>query len=107
MLFTNLGETLDSVPSEIVLGFNKHTGVVVFAQKQENFRKFRMNSVWKLGKIQKNSEKIRIIWDEKEKEIPKIEPINRFGGISAFSIMIFLKTCHGHCGYPQGSPQRV
>ena len=41
------------------------------------------------------------------KEIPRFEPVNWFGGISAFSIMNFFETCHGQCGYPQGSPQRV
>ena len=37
-------------------GFNKHTGVIDFAQKQEKFRKFRKKSE-KFGKIWKNLEK--------------------------------------------------
>ena len=41
------------------------------------------------------------------KEIPRLEPVNWFGSISAFSIMNFFETCHGQCGYPQGSPQPV
>ena len=42
-------------------GFNKHTGVIDFAQKQEKFRKFRKKSE-KFGKIWKKLEKINNIW---------------------------------------------
>ena len=52
-------------------GFNKHTGVVDFAQKQKNsgkIRKFQNNSE-KIRKIRKNSEKFGKIQKNSEKNM--------------------------------------